>query len=153
MKCRVLAGAMRIQTRSDAQSWIAGEVGSHLPDPQWRRADLVGNTGGTISRIFRRIGMRGCPLYMHPKMVCELSGSGICPGCVAWNSKFGNWCPNPTFSTMMARRRGFVGQWRKGTLIAFVAAGCVFMLPPFRRGLTLWQWKMELFPRVPPRMR
>ena len=45
------AEAMGIQTRSIAWERIGGRATGHLPDPQWPRADLVGDIGVIYSRI------------------------------------------------------------------------------------------------------
>ena len=73
MKCHSHAEAMGIKTRADAWKWIAHKASGRSPGPQWQYADLVDNIGGTLARIFRRIGLRRFSLYVHPQMAREFT--------------------------------------------------------------------------------
>ena len=71
MKRHLHAEVIEIQTRPDAWKWIAGQVHSHLPDPEWLHADLLDDVGAILLRIAQRIGMRRRPSYVHPQMARE----------------------------------------------------------------------------------
>ena len=147
------AEATGIKTRSDSLKWIVAKVKRHLPDPQWHRADLVANIGVTPSRIFRRIGMRRYPPYGHRQIARELFGlrETVCLPRMESN----RWvlAPGPTLGATKARPCGCFGQRRREKLIARVAGGFARMPPPLRRRRALFPWKLELFSKLPPKMR
>ena len=63
---------MGSKTRQESRRRLASQAQVYLKDPQRKRANPVGEIGVTSSAIFRRIGTRQYPLYIHRQAAPDL---------------------------------------------------------------------------------
>ena len=111
MKRHVRAEATGIKTRPDARKWVAEHVNNYSSAPQWPHADLVGS-------IFTKSDLVGIRCMCGRSRPANFLSSGILSIVAA---------RTPTVSKKKGPKSRNCGQWRRGTLVAFVAVGCVRM--------------------------
>ena len=56
----------------EAWKWIQGQLRDGVRNPEWRHEDTAGKIGIILDQLFHRIGDRGVPKRLGPKMSYEL---------------------------------------------------------------------------------